>query len=87
MMEICERTNLKKPFISELTEAKKLGKSLYLYLLEDVETLNDFQEVYVKGYKDALSYVLEQMKPIMEKMEKFAQENAEFNRLHGITSK
>ena len=70
-----------------LTEAKKLGKSLYLYLMEDVETLNDFQEVYVKGYKDALGYVLEQLKPIMEKMEKIAQENAEFNRSHGITSK
>jgi len=55
--------------------------------MEDVETLNDFQEVYVKGYKDALGYVLEQLKPIMEKMEKIAQENAEFNRSHGITSK
>lgn len=50
-----------------ITEATKLGKPLWKYLVEDAEELNDFQDVYLKGYKDALDDILEKLDLFIEK--------------------
>jgi hypothetical protein len=51
-----------------LTEARKLGKSLFDYLTEDVKELSDVQYTYVIGYQDGIQAVLDVVKPFMEKL-------------------
>lgn len=54
-----------------LTKAKKLGKSLFKYLTEDLEELSDVQQTYVLGYQDGYNALLEKTKPILEEYKQF----------------
>jgi protein-tyrosine phosphatase len=51
-----------------LTEAKRLGKSLFDYLTEDVEELTDVQQTYVIGYQDGIRAVLGIVEPHMKEI-------------------